>query len=186
MNSLITYFDQKKLYRDVDKKRKLSYLSERQMLIQMNISRSTYHKFSKNKTITINTFLKILHWSEKDVSNYIINPLSKIPKVIQIKTKEKVVSLKDILDNLKKELENRFNLDNLFNKSTKRPYIRAREIFDYIAYEYLNCTSIYISNLTGRQHETVLNSKNKVVNLIELDKYKYTQLVNKLKSQIAS
>lgn len=88
------------------------------------------------------------------------------------------------INQLRRLLENSFNLDNLFEKSKEPHYIYAREIFDYIAVNHLKWTVANVCKISGRSHSSVVKSKNKVSNLIRLKKYRYTEQVENLKTEI--
>ena len=46
-------------------------MTQRQPSERLKISRSTIHRLSRNKTITIDTYLKAILWLDKPASNYI-------------------------------------------------------------------------------------------------------------------
>jgi len=63
--------DQDKLHRDLLKKLNSLNMTQRQPSERLKISRSTIHRLSRNKTITIDTYLKAILWLDKPASNYI-------------------------------------------------------------------------------------------------------------------
>jgi len=63
--------DQERLHRDLLKKLNKLDLSQSQPGERLKISRATIHRLSKNKPITIDTYLKAILWLDKPANNYI-------------------------------------------------------------------------------------------------------------------
>lgn len=65
-------FDHDLLHRDVKSKMRLSAMSQNEMVENIGVARSTLWRLSKGKDITLETLIKLLEWTKKDINRYII------------------------------------------------------------------------------------------------------------------
>lgn len=63
-------FDSDLLYRDVRKKRQRLSMSQNELAKEIDVARSTFFRLSKNKEITMQTFLKLIKWTGKEATRY--------------------------------------------------------------------------------------------------------------------
>jgi transcriptional regulator with XRE-family HTH domain len=64
--------DNEKLHRHIIRKLKLSSMSQRQLALEIDVSRSTMYRLLKNRPLTLVAFLRLVEWLDEEVNTYVI------------------------------------------------------------------------------------------------------------------
>jgi len=65
-------FDSKKMHSDILKKLYLVGKPQKYLTEKLNVSRSTFWRLSQNKEVTMQSFLILINWLDKDPNKYIV------------------------------------------------------------------------------------------------------------------
>ena len=71
LNNAMLELDTKLMHKDILKRLNAIKKPQQHLTKKINVARSTFWRISQNKDITMNTFLKLVHWLEHDPSRYI-------------------------------------------------------------------------------------------------------------------
>lgn len=66
-----------KMHRDILRRLNTIKKPQRYLYEKLGVARSTFWRLGQGKEITVDTFLKLAEWLDKDINEYIIHEVSK-------------------------------------------------------------------------------------------------------------